>query len=536
VTPATTNGTVDVILRATADETPTGDLNVEAAEYFIDTAGTSGNGTPLALNQPPAPVVGLEATIPVATVLALDPGSHTIWIHGQDQAGTWGAFGTVELTVDKTGPHAEGISLLPNPNNGSLALNSYANAVRLTVLISDTYLIEEAEGFIDYDAAVDADGTGFPLMAVDALFNMNLENAYVDIPLATINLLSEGLHSVDFHGKDRAGNWGPIASMPLTIDKTGPTATGLNIPPGGPTAGAWTVELAANVTDSASNIVVAEWYRDTDPGPGNGSPMVAVDGTFDSLTEAVTATLSVGSWTNGGHQVWVRARDAAGNWGPAASIDLTVSGNNPNNILIDSFESGAFSAWAQAFGAVGIGPEAAMHGALGMKATLNGIAPAYLADRNPAGERSYRASFYFHPNNAGTAGQGHDILVGQNAEGTQIFGLQFEQGAGGPEVRAWVRSGGVDTFTNWYHIANAAQQLAIEWESGADAALSLYVDGALQETLTGLDTAAYQLEEVRLGPSGNLAVGMSGVEYYDGFASSRGLNAQNRLYLPIIHH
>jgi hypothetical protein len=40
-------------------------------------------------------------------------------------------------------------------------------------------------------------------------------------------------------------------------------------------------------------------------------------------------------------------------------------------------------------------------------------------------------------------------------------------------------------------------------------------------TLTGLDTAVYTLDEVRLGPSAGLATGMAGVMGFDRFTSDR---------------
>jgi FtsP/CotA-like multicopper oxidase with cupredoxin domain len=538
VTPDTTNGAVNVILRATADDTPTGNINVTAAEYFIDTPGANGAGTALTVDTP-APLVGLEATIVSTDVMALSEGLHTIWIHGLDALGNWGAFGTVDLLVDKTGPNSQGLGLVPNPNNGTLPVNPYSYAVRLTIRVGDDSVIERAEGFIDYNPVDDPDGSGFPLMAVDALFNTTLEDAFVDIPLPTISLLSEGPHSIDFHGKDIAGNWGDIMSMTLIVDKTGPDITQIEFvsdPTGGATRAAVIARAVdpANGAAPASNIVAAEWFQGTDPGPGNGRAMRPQDLAFDSSNEVVRNSFRIAGWTNGQHTIYVRAKDAAGNWGPVTSVTFTVSGNSALNILLDGFETGDLAAWDPVVGNVAALPEAAMLGDFGLKATLNGTAPTYLVDQTPFGEKYYQASFYYSPNDAVTADQSHDIFVGHNAEGTRIFGLQFEQGASGPEVRAWVRSGGVDTYTNWYHINTAAQQLAIEWTSGADASFSLSIDGAVQETLGALDTAAYDLYEVWLGPSGGLADGMAGSEYYDAFVSMRAAQAQHVIYLPVI--
>jgi hypothetical protein len=262
--------------------------------------------------------------------------------------------------------------------------------------------------------------------------------------------------------------------------------------------------------------------------------MIVVDGLFDSSSETVRASIQVSGWTNGVHTLSVRGKDVAGNWGPVSTISFTVSGNAAANILLDGFETGDLLAWEPPVGAIAVAAEAAMQGDFGLMATLNGTAPAYLADKTPFGETSYQASFFFNPNTADTLAEAHDLFVGHSADGTRIFGIQFETGASGPEVRAWVRSGGVDTFTNWYHIASAAQQLAIEWKSGADATFGLSIDGSLQEALSGLDTAAYQLDEVWLGPSGGLVDGMSGSEYLDSFVSMREVSAQHKIYLPMI--
>ena len=49
--------------------------------------------------------------------------------------------------------------------------------------------------------------------------------------------------------------------------------------------------------------------------------MSAQDGAFDSVSEQVSASLSLAA---GVHTVWMRARDAAGNWGAAVSVTFTV--------------------------------------------------------------------------------------------------------------------------------------------------------------------------------------------------------------------
>jgi len=322
--PNPTNGLVDVALQATGDDSTTGGSDIVAAEYFIDAAGgeTPGTGTAMTVNGS-APIASLNATIPAATVLALAEGMHAISVRSQDALGNWGSFGTTDLLVDKTAPVTNfGVDpIVPNPNNGTLPVNASTPAVRVTAVFSDSASnVNAAEAFIDTPGA---DGTGFVFAASDGLYDSPTETGYGDIPLATVVQLSDGAHDIYVHGQDAAGNWGAVVSTTLVVDKTSPVVSNVLADPN-PTEGATSVALTALVTDSATNIVMAEWFTGTDPGTGNGNAMAAVDGTFDSLNEDLTATIDVSTWADDTYTLNVRAKDAAGNWSSTSSTDLVV--------------------------------------------------------------------------------------------------------------------------------------------------------------------------------------------------------------------
>ena len=159
---------------------------------------------------------------------------------------------------------------------------------------------------------------------------------------------------------------------------------------------------------------------------------------------------------------------------------------------------------------------------LGMQATISGNTPSYVQDTTPANETSYHARFYFNPNGTLTGTSQHDILVGRNAGGTVIFRVQYRRTAAGLyQIRAGAARSGGTTYTSWYSVGNAAHSIEIAWQSASSASFSLYVDGALRQTLAGLNTSAYRLETVRLGPASGLSASMSGSEYYDAFVSTR---------------
>jgi len=527
-TPDLTNGG-SVVLRALGDDTASGNGNVVAAEYFIDTQGAGGSGSAMTPNHV-APAVSLTASISASTIGGLSEGAHTIYVHSQDAAGNWGAFGSTTLTVDTTGPTTSGVSVAPNPNNGSLPVNLSTPAVRVDATITDPTSggvnsnVSAAEGFID---TVGAPGTGFALVPTDGAFDSSNEDGYAYIALVTIDLLTEGVHTFYIRGKDAAGNWGSTATATLTIDKSGPTVSNVNVVPN--VAGdADNVTLTASAADAlGSNVVAAEWFDGADPGVGLGNAMAASDGTFDSTSENLTATINVHGWTAGVHTLSVRAKDAAGNWGLAGTTTLTIQ--LLDSIFGDGFESGNFAAWDAVVskppvvqGQLSVTNAAAMAGTWGMQAVINREMKAYVQDNTPAAEPSYHGRFWFDPNGTTTAGTKHDIFLGRDAAGQKIFRVQYRQTTGGLyQIRAAVRRVGGQRKTVWYTITNAAHAIEIAWQSGANVSFSLYIDGTLQGTLAGLDTSPYLLDLVQLGAVGGVSDQVLGTEYFDAFLSTR---------------
>uniref|UniRef100_A0A7C4YG25 Purple acid phosphatase N-terminal domain-containing protein n=1 Tax=candidate division WOR-3 bacterium TaxID=2052148 RepID=A0A7C4YG25_UNCW3 len=128
----------------------------------------------------------------------------------------------------------------------------------------------------------------------------------------------------------------------FTINRTGGDLTGPHVVPGSITFSTNPVNqgsnftLKATISDSGSGnspIYAAEWSRgDTPANPGSGTPMSAQDGSFNSVVENVTATISTSGWAFGDHKIWVRGADntaKAARWGSASYNVITVQ----NSIL-----------------------------------------------------------------------------------------------------------------------------------------------------------------------------------------------------------
>jgi hypothetical protein len=328
VSPSPTNGSVSVVLHATGDDTAFGNTNVVAAEYRID----SGPAQPMSLVTTGSPIAELQGTIPAATVVGLTEGAHAIFIRSQDVVGNWGLWAAATLEVDKTGPAAGSVAATPSYLDLSGA--PPVTAVRLDGVITDPLVagvnanVTKAEGFID---TVGAAGSGFPLLPQDGVFDETSEGVYYDIPIVNFTVLRQGDHTLYVRGKDAAGNWGATTAVTVTVwkgitDTVGPIITvGPSVTPN-PTGGQLVLNLTATAADpdNISNIAAAEWFRGADPGPGNGMPLQAADGTFDAATEALTGQLDARGWGLGPHQISVRAMDEAGNWGPVVTITVNV--------------------------------------------------------------------------------------------------------------------------------------------------------------------------------------------------------------------
>jgi hypothetical protein len=283
--PNPSSGAVSVALSGTASDTTSGNSNVTAAEYWVD----SGAHTPITIGSP-APSVSLNATIPAG----LSQGAHVVSVRSQDSFGNWGAVATITLQVgDTQAPTTSGVSASPNPNNGSMPYNTSIQAVRVIASFSDVATgnsnIAAAEGFID---TVGTTGSGFVFIATDGSFNIPAESGYSDIPLAAIGTLTSGNHTIYVHAKDAAGNWGAMATTVLVIDKTPPTIVSITRIGANPTNAAsvqWLVTFSESVTGvTASNFNLTETLS-------GSTAVTSVTGT--GATRTVTATTGNNSGT-----------------------------------------------------------------------------------------------------------------------------------------------------------------------------------------------------------------------------------------------
>ncbi len=209
VAPTATNGTVGVnsstpAVRVTASATDPVS-NIVAAEGFIDTVGAFGSGFIF------LPVDGawnsktesLTVDVPLTTINALSPGTHTIYVRAKDASGNWEtphlpatALPSTTLIVDKTAPVVTSATLSPNTITPGVA------SVTLNVAATDPLSgVASWQYWVDGTTTPPANPTSFSGTS------------------ATINTaaLAAGSHTVNVRVKDVAGNWSAVTSRALYV-------------------------------------------------------------------------------------------------------------------------------------------------------------------------------------------------------------------------------------------------------------------------------------------------------------------------------
>ncbi|MBL7941758.1 MAG: hypothetical protein JNM00_03280, partial [Flavobacteriales bacterium] len=158
--------------------------------------------------------------------------------------------------------------------------------------------LASAEYFWDADPGT---GNGNPMFVIDGNFNEAIESVSAT---ATIGL-TEGVHVLNVRMKSIEGIWSSLFKAVVVIDEQ---------------------------SEEQRDIYVAsaEYWFDTDPGAGSGTPIITEDGAFDDAIEIIKGADIPVPVTEGMHTLWFRAKDPQGGWGSKFGIvvymDIDVNG------------------------------------------------------------------------------------------------------------------------------------------------------------------------------------------------------------------
>ncbi|HZY78287.1 MAG TPA: gliding motility-associated C-terminal domain-containing protein [Cyclobacteriaceae bacterium] len=301
--------------------------NLAKAEYFFDTDPGQGNGT----NLPVTPGASLNFTSNIS-VAGLTAGFHMLGLRVKQNGGIWSLFEARGFYITTASPNTTNISKAeyyidsdPGQGNGtpitiptgatssfvfnvpttSLSAGFHFLAVRVRDL-DKHWSILEARGFFITTAT-----TNVPdLIAAEYFFDVDPgQGGGTSIPVtpgATTSFtvpvptgsLSQGFHFLGIRVKASDGRWGIFESRGFYV--------------------------TGSVTNAPS-IAGAEYFFDTDPGPGKGTSLSIPSGN----TSSFTVNLPTEDLTAGFHFLTIRIKDSDGRWGQFETRGFYIYPINP---------------------------------------------------------------------------------------------------------------------------------------------------------------------------------------------------------------
>lgn len=150
--------------------------------------------------------------------------------------------------------------------------------------------ISQAEYFWDTDPG---EGNGTAIVAADQNYN----SAFERIAVYGIGAPAAGLHKFSVRVKDNLGAWSPVFTQVVAVQAT--------------------------TAPTPLSLTQAEYFWDTDPGEGNGIPLLAADQDFNSAFEKVMV-YGLNAPGTGLHQFSARVKDNQGTWSPVFTQVVAV--------------------------------------------------------------------------------------------------------------------------------------------------------------------------------------------------------------------
>lgn len=326
--------------------------SIVAAEYFIDKDPGQGKGTPITTGT--ADTVNITQSISLSS-LGLTSGYHNLFIRVENANGQWSLYAGRNFYVQPsvTIPSVPSIVAAeyfvdkdPGQGNGTPIVTGTADTVNIVKSISISSMgvsagyhnlfirTENANGQWSLYAgrnfyvqpAVIQPPPAPPIVAAEYFFDKdpgqgNGKSITVtkgDSVLANVALsvssLTAGYHNAFIRVEDSTGVWSLYAGRNFYVQ---PTV--IQPPPSSP-------------------IVAAEYFFDTDPGQGKGTPLTGIT---SADTVSLSTTLNSTALAIGNHNAFIRVMDSAGHWSLYAGRAFKVA-NCSDIVTVSSTKDSCF--------------------------------------------------------------------------------------------------------------------------------------------------------------------------------------------------
>lgn len=208
---------------------------------------------------------------------------------------------------------------------------------------------------------------------------------------------------------------------------------------------------------------------------------------------------------------------------PAPVVDL---------IFADGFESANLSAWSSSVTDgtnLSVSSASALIGSYGLQALINDNNAIFVTHNTPIVETRYRARFYFDPNSIVMADRDAFYLLTGYSTGTstEVLRIEFRFYKGNYQLRSKIRNDSSGwTSSAWVNISDASHIIELDWKASTavganNGYLTLWIDGAQNSSLTGIDNDTRRIIQIQLGAVSDIDAGTRGTFYFDAFESRR---------------
>lgn len=350
-TPVVVDGTAPVTIRFTAvAQFP--NIPIPAARYFIDVFDNGGGGSiPMTLVAGGVGTADFEATISVAQLSALPSGDHIVYMQARDNGVSpfnWGEPAIISFRIQRpsdTGADIPQCVDTPQLSRDVTNLDPTDPAQDITAsFFFETPTppgvpITAVEFFLDTRGG---NGTGVlgtitPNPSASDVIGSHTYSRLVAPPSGLANL-SEGRHTIWAHAAtgDVANRvWGPFCAITFFVDKSGPDALNATAAPAVNNGDQIeTIQFTGDDTlHGNSNVTEAQFFIDNFDGTPDATipataPLTPVEAFQWNIPAATIAGLA-----DGRHQVWMRAKDASGFWGPPAVVFFDINRGGPLTVI-----------------------------------------------------------------------------------------------------------------------------------------------------------------------------------------------------------